>query len=111
VSEIHPKNETWRGNMHMDRLITSNNSTTLCSGRTCLILAGPMGYEFEILKECIFEIRQAVGKIWEWSWVIKNGIVICHNAPEVPKKLVFRAKNVSAIYMLNKLRELKYNVL
>ena len=95
----------------MGRLVTRNNTARFRAEENSLVLDGPMGYYFVVPKEGISEIRQATGRLWKWSWPLKNGISIYHSVSDVPQKLVFRSCDVSAEHMLNKLKILKYNVL
>ena len=101
---------TWRGDLHMNRLVTRNNSATLRVEASRLVLDGPLGYHFVLLRTEVTEIRQAIGRFWKWSWPLPNGIHICHSVSGFPEKLVFRSCHASAEYMLKKLKALDYCV-
>ncbi len=101
---------SWRGDMHMGRLETENNSATLLVEASCLTLDGPRGYHLVLPKEKITGIRQAIGKFWKWSWLLKKGIRIYHTVSGLPEKLVFRSAHISAEHMLKQLKSLEYHV-
>ncbi len=105
-----PAAASWRGDMHMDRLITKNNSATLRVEAGQLVLDGPRGRHFVLPREEVTEVRQAVARFWRWSWPVSNGIRICHSVSGVPEKLVFRSRDASAGQMLEKLKALEYSV-
>ncbi len=98
------------GDMHMNGLVTKNNSTTLRVDADRLVLDGPRKYRFVLPREQVTEIKQAIARFWKWTWPLKNGIRIYHSVPGAPEKLVFRSCDSSAREMLEKFEALKYCV-
>ena len=80
---------SWRGDLHMDRLVTKNNTVSVNVEADRLVLDGPLGYHFVLPRAEVTEISQAIVGFWKWSWPLKNGIRIYHAVSGVPQKLVF----------------------